>query len=25
MLRYWWQQADEKTRKEFMSWVFSAP
>ncbi|MCH1919325.1 DUF2057 domain-containing protein [Shewanella sp. A3A] len=21
MLQYWWQQADEKTRKEFMSWA----
>ncbi|TKB58565.1 YccT family protein [Ferrimonas aestuarii] len=21
MLKYWWQQADEKTRKEFMSWA----
>ncbi|MBR9729555.1 DUF2057 domain-containing protein [Shewanella intestini] len=21
MLQYWWQQADEKTKKEFMSWA----
>ncbi|WP_028112225.1 YccT family protein [Ferrimonas kyonanensis] len=21
MLKYWWQQADEKTRKDFMSWA----
>ncbi|MDT3282696.1 DUF2057 domain-containing protein [Shewanella scandinavica] len=23
MLQYWWLQADEKTRKEFMSWAIS--
>lgn len=23
MLKYWWQQADEKTRKEFMNWAIS--
>ncbi|BDY05889.1 DUF2057 domain-containing protein [Ferrimonas sp. YFM] len=23
MLKYWWQQADEKTRKEFMTWAIS--
>lgn len=25
MLQYWWLQADEKTRKEFMRWAFSQP
>ncbi|TKB48222.1 DUF2057 domain-containing protein [Ferrimonas sediminicola] len=23
MLKYWWQQADEQTRKEFMTWAIS--
>ena len=23
MLQYWWSQADEKTRQEFMRWVYS--
>ena len=25
MLQYWWTQADEKTRREFMGWVGSQP